>query len=156
MKLILHIALKDLRRQRLAPAELIVAVGTRHGESAELSCRAVTAALGELADPGVLIEAVPETAAVPDAAGIQERNRWVSATANAARSPWVVPWHADGGYDDSYLLDLACARECSQADAVGYAGASYAYVTSLEPALARREFFAADSSSRGLRLFSFS
>jgi hypothetical protein len=146
----------DLRRQRLVPAELIVAVGTRDGDSAELSCRAVTAALGELAGLGVLIEAIPEAGAVPDAAGLQGRYRWVSDTAKAARSPWVVPWQAGREYHDSYLLDLVCARECSQADAVGYAGAAYAYVTSLEPALARREFFAADSSSRGLRLFSLS
>lgn len=146
----------DLRRQRLAPAELVVAVATRDDGSAELSCRAVTAALGGLADLGVLIEAIPEAAAGPDAASIQGRDRWVSDTANAAKSPWVVPWQADREYDDAYLLDLACARECSQADAVGYAGVAYAYVTSLEPALARREFFAADSSSRGLRLLSVS
>ena len=80
-----------------------------------------------------------------------------------ARSPWVVPWHAEPqgrDHDESYLLDLACARECAQADAVGYAaGSGYAYVTSLEPALARREFFGPDgpqNSDHGLRLFSLS
>jgi hypothetical protein len=143
-----------LRRQRLVPAELVVAVGTRDGDSAELSCRAVTAALGDLAERGVLIEAIPEAPAGSGAAGTSGRDRWVPDTANAARSPWVVPWQAGRDYDDSYLLDLVCARECSQADAVGYADAAYTYVTSLEPELARREFFAAGSSSRGLRLFS--
>ncbi len=143
-----------LRRQRLAPAELAVAVRTRDGEGAEPSCRDVTAALGDLADLGVLITAIPEDPAVPDAAGSGGQDRWVSRTATAARSPWAAPWQAGREYDDSYLLDLACARECSQADAVGYAGAAYAYVTSLEPALARREFFAAGGSGRGLRLFS--
>jgi hypothetical protein len=141
-----------LRRQRLVPAEVVVAVGTR--DSAELSCRAVAAALGDLADLGVLVKAIAEVPAVPDAADARGRDRWVRDTANAARSPWVVPWQADREYDDSYLLDLACARECSRADGVGYAGAAYAYVTSLEPALARREFFSAGGSSRGLCLFS--
>ena len=80
-----------------------------------------------------------------------------------ARSPWVVPWQAGAqgpDHDESYLLDLACARECAQADAVGYAaGSGYAYVTSLDPALARREFFGSDgpqNSGHGLRLFSLS
>ena len=49
-----------LARQRLAPAELVVAVAARAGESAELSCHAVTAALGDLAGQGVTITAVPE------------------------------------------------------------------------------------------------
>ena len=73
-----------------------------------------------------------------------------------ARSPWVVPWQAGREYDDSYLLDLACARECAQADAAGYAGAGYAFTASLEPALARREFFASGDPGHGLRLFSVS
>ena len=57
---------------------------------------------------------------------------------------------------DLNLLDLACARECAQADVVGRAGLTYAYVTSLEPALARREFFGSDGSDNGLRFFSLS
>ncbi len=48
-----------LRRQRLAPAELVVAVAARDGESAELSCHAVTTALGDLAGRGVTVTAVP-------------------------------------------------------------------------------------------------
>ncbi len=73
-----------------------------------------------------------------------------------ARSPWVVPWQAGREYHDCYLLDLACARECAQADAAGYAGTAYTFSTSLEPALARREFFTAADPGRGLRLFSVS
>jgi len=158
-----------LRQQRLAPAELVVAVAARDGESAELSCHAVTAALGDLAGQGVTITAVPE---VPAADGAPAQAGWVPHAAKAARSPWVAPW-PDGpqnpqrpqgrDHDESYLLDLACARECAQADAVGYAGGSgYTYVTSLDPALARREFFGClgpggnENSGHGLRLFSLS
>jgi hypothetical protein len=136
-----------LRQQRTAPAELVVAVAARAGESAEVSCHAVTAALGDLAWQGVAVTAVPEPAAA-DARG------WLASAAKAARSPWVAPWQADREYDASYLLDLACARECAQADAVGYAGSGYAYVTSLDPALARREFFSPQGAGHGLRLFS--
>ena len=137
-----------LRRQRSVPAEVVVAVATRAGESAELSRHAVIAALADLAGQGILITAVPEEAG--DA-------RWIALAAKAARSPWVAPWQADREYDEWYLLDLACARECAQADAVGYAGSGgsgYAYVTSLDPALARREFFGPDGSDHGLRLIS--
>src|SRR5580658_7459232 len=102
-----------LRRQRSAPAELVVAVAARAGESAELSCHAVTTALADLAGQGVLVTAIPEEAG--DAG-------WIALAAKAARSPWVAPWQADREYDEWYLLDLACARECAQADAVGYAG----------------------------------
>ena len=52
--------------------------------------------------------------------------------------------------------NLACARESAQADAVGFAGSRYAYVTSLEPALARRGHFSPDGPGHGLRLFSVS
>jgi hypothetical protein len=143
----------SLPKQRTAPAELVVVVAVRAGESAELSCHAVTAALGDLAAQGVAVTAVPE---VPAAAGGPGQAGWIRCAARVARSPWAAPWQGGREYDGSYLLDLACARECAQADAVGYAGAGYAYVTSLEPALARREFFGPDGSDRGLRLFSLS
>jgi hypothetical protein len=137
-----------LRKQRMRPAELVVVVAARDGE---LPGNAVTAALGDLAGPGVTITAVPEAARGPDPDG------WVRHAAQTARSPWVVPWQADREYDESYLLDLTCARECAQADAVGYAGGpGYAYVTSLDPALARREFFGPDGPDHGLQLFSLS
>ena len=108
------------------------------------------AGAGDLAAQGTRITAVPET----------DQAAWVPQAAKMARSPWVVPWQAEPQgrpYDDSYLLDLACARECAQADAVGYAaGSGYAYVTSLDPVLARREFFGPDGSQSGLRFFSLS
>jgi hypothetical protein len=127
------------------PAELVVTVAARAGESAELSRHAVIAALADVAGQGIVVTAIPEEAG--DAG-------WIALAAKAARSPWVAPWQADREYDEWYLLDLACARECAQADAVGYAGSGYAYVTSLDPALARREFFGPDGSDHGLRLFS--
>jgi hypothetical protein len=143
-----------LGRQRLAPTELVVAVAVQDGG---VSCHAVATTLGDLAGRGVTITAIPEPADLSGQAG------WIAHTAKTARSPWVAPWRTgpgDGEYDESYLLDLACARECAQADAVGYRGDSgYAYVTSLDPALARREFFGSggpEDSDRGLRLFSLS
>ncbi len=143
-----------LRKQQLAPAELVVVVAAQDGEPA---CHAVTTALGDLAGQGVRITAVPEVPAADDSPG---QAGWVPHAAKTARSPWVAPWQArpeDRDYGESYLLDLACARECAQADAVGYAGGSgYAYVTSLDPALARPEFFGPDSSGHGLRLYSLS
>jgi hypothetical protein len=143
----------SLTRQRVAPAELVVSVGATDADTAELTGRAVTAALGELADRGTAIRTVPWVSGTADGG----RTGWLARAANAARSPWVVPWPADVDCPASYLLDLACARECSQADAVGYAGAAYAFVPSLEPALARREFFTAgDTARHGPRLFSVS
>ena len=133
-----------LRKQRTAPAELVVAVAAQDGEP---SHHAVTTALGDLAGQGIRVTAIPEPPGVPG---------WIPLAARAANSPWVAPWQPDREYDESYLLDLACARECAQADAVGYAGASYAYVTSLNPALARREFFGPDGPGHGPRLFSLS
>jgi hypothetical protein len=139
-----------LRKQRAAPAELVAVVAARDGE---VSC---AAALDDLVAQGIRVTAVPEI----------DRAGWIALAARAADSPWVAPWQADREYDESYLLDLACARECAQADAVGYAGTSYAYVTSLDPALARRDFFGPDGpggpdgpdrpDGSGLRLFSLS
>jgi hypothetical protein len=113
-----------------------------------VSAEAVTTPLGDVAGRGVRITTIPD--AGPDG--------WVARAAMMAGSAWVAPWQAGRDYDESYLLDLACARECAQADAVGYAGGpGYAYVTSLDPALARRELFGSDGvSESGLRLFSLS
>jgi hypothetical protein len=146
----------SLARQRVTPAELVISVGAPDAETAELSGRAVAAAVGELADRGTAIRMVPWVSGA--APGGQPG--WLSRAAHVARSPWVVPWPADVDCPASYLLDLACARECSQADAVGYAGAAYAFVPSLEPALARREFFTSGDTTpdtrHGSRLFSVS
>jgi hypothetical protein len=132
----------SLRGQRLAPAELVVAAGP--GQSVQ----AVTGALGDLADRGVAIRVI---SAPPEAS-------WLALAAQTARSPWVAPLPDGAGWHESYLLDLVCARECSQADAVGHGGAAYTFDVSIEPALARREFFASgvlDPSHR-LRIFSAS
>jgi hypothetical protein len=68
----------------------------------------------------------------------------------------VVPWQPRGEYPGTYLLDLACARECARADAAGYGGSGFAFTAALDPALARREYFAAAAPGHGLRLFSVS
>jgi hypothetical protein len=141
-----------LGRQRLLPAEAVVVTEAPDEPSAEISARAVTAALGDLADRGVSVRAVPAVAGEP--AG------WLRRAASAARSPWAAPWPAAlsvaGEQHESYLLDLACARECAQADATGYTGAGFAFTAALDPGLARREFFTSDDPGRGLRLFSVS
>ena len=142
----------SLARQQMAPAELVVTFPAPEGDGGA-GVGSITAALGDLAGRGVLITAVP---LAPDAADLDGGTSWVPLAAKQARSAWVVPWQAGHEHEDSYLLDLACARECSQADAVGHAGMTYGYVTSLEPALARREFFGSDGSRHGLRLFSLS
>jgi len=130
------------------------------------AARAVAGVLGELANQGATIRTVPlAVAAGPGGARVPGRREtdgrpgrpaWLADAAKTARSPWVVPWQAGRDYPESYLLDLACARECSQADAVGHAGAAYAFTTSLEPVLARRGFFASAGTTHGLRLFSVS
>jgi hypothetical protein len=88
------------------------------------------------------------------------------ALARQASSPWVAPLAPDAPVPDTYLLDLACARECAQADAVGFSTGSAAGTGDFEiaqqlaaPALARRELFLPGSpapeawGARGLRLF---
>jgi len=158
----------SLTGQRFLPAELVVLAEAPDGASAELAARAVTAALAALADRGVTIRAVPVVTGGPDTSGLpgpggqpEPRNRprpagWLARAATAASSPWVAPWQAGREYPGTYLLDLACARECAQADAAGYGGASYAFTAALDPALARRDYFAAGSPGHGLRLFSIS
>jgi hypothetical protein len=137
-----------LAGQRLLPSELVVLAEAPDAASAELSARAVTATLTGLADRGVNVRAVPVVTGEPSS--------WLRRTATAARSPWVVPWQAQREYRDTYLLDLACARECAQADAAGYGGSGFAFTAALDPALARREYFAAADPGHGLRLFSVS
>ncbi len=155
-----------LAGQRFLPSELVVLAEAPDAASAELSARAVTAALAGLADRGVTIRTVPVVTGGPDTSGLPGPGSqpepddhgaaagWLRRAATAASSPWVVPWQAGREYPGTYLLDLACARECAQADAAGYGGASYAFTAALDPALARREYFAAGDSGHGLRLFS--
>ncbi|MGE5134030.1 MAG: hypothetical protein ACM32E_14135 [Gemmatimonadota bacterium] len=121
-----------LAAQRLAPAEVVVALAagaggpgaeTRDGRAR--AGRAVTAALRPVAATG---------AAITLTAG-----PGLGAAAAAARSPWAVPWPSGGGQPPDYLLDLVCARECARADAVGYGPGWYAFAPIREAALARRE-----------------
>jgi hypothetical protein len=154
--------------QRFLPSELVVLAEAPDAASAELSARAVTATLTGLADRGVDVRAVPVVTGGSDTSGLpgsgshletadhREPSSWLRRAAAAARSPWVVPWQAQREYRDIYLLDLACARECAQADAAGYGGSGFAFTASLDPALARREYFAASDPGHGLRLFSVS
>jgi len=157
-----------LASQRFLPSELVVLAEGPDAASAELSARAVTATLTGLADRGVVVRAVPVITGGPDTSGLpgtgshrepadhRDPANWLRRAATTARSPWVVPWQTERAYGDTYLLDLACARECAQADAAGYGGSGYAFTAALDPALARREYFAAGDSGHGLRLFSVS
>jgi hypothetical protein len=142
-----------LLAQRLRPAEVIA------------SCPAAAAgpvesALGALRGSGIRVVVAPDAAPAeeaPSAAGVD----WARPLARLARAPWLAPWAADGGQPEDYLLDLACARECAQADAVGFAGLEYEFTRRLEePALVRAHLLdpggpaAGDWGSHGLRLFS--
>ncbi len=157
-----------LARQRFLPAEVVVVAGAPDAASTEIAARAVTAALGDLADRGVSVQAVPLVTgeAVAGKAVSVDAARWLRRAASAARSPWVAPWRAAGEPHESYLLDLVCARECTQADATGYDptgcdgaghdGAGYAVTRALDPGLARREYFTSGDPGPGLRLVSVS
>jgi hypothetical protein len=132
-----------LGRQRLRPAEVIVAAGPD-------AAGAAVEALGALADKGTRIEVTPGSPSDRELARL-------------ASSPWVAPWPDDGASDDTYLLDLMCARECAQADVVGLGDADYEFARSLDtPALVRRDLLAPGGppasawGSHGLRLFTVS
>lgn len=134
-------------RQRFRPAEVVVA-------TAPAAASAVAEALSALADAGIRV--VIDEGQTPGTFG----GSWAS-LARLACSPWAAPWPGDAGGGDAYLLDLACARECAQADAVSF-GADYEFTRSVGepgPALARRDLLLADAppaaawGSHGLRLF---
>jgi hypothetical protein len=137
--------------QRLRPAEVIAS-------TASAAAGAVRGALGPLAGQGIKVTV---TGAAPSAAGQPAAGAdWARPLARLAGVPWLAPWAADGGQAADYLLDLACARECAQADAVGFAAAEYEFTRWLEePALVRAHLLgpggpaAGDWGSHGLRLF---
>jgi hypothetical protein len=157
-----------LAAQEFLPAEVVVVTEAPDAASAGLSARAVTAVLAGLSDRGVSVRALPvvtggpDTARVPGPAShpgpddLPEPAEWLRRAASAATSPWAVPWRPGREYPGTYLLDLACARECAQADVAGHAGTGYAFTAALDPELARREYFAAGDPGHGLRLFSVS
>ena len=60
----------SLTRQRFTPAELVVVAEAPDAASAQLSARAITAALGDLGDRGVSVRAVPIVTGGPDTAGV--------------------------------------------------------------------------------------
>jgi len=141
-----------LLRQRLRPAELVAVTGAVPAAEAA----SVRDALGTLTDQGVRV--VTTGAAAP------ARADWPRPLARLASVPWVAPWDTSGAADppDTYLLDLACARECAQADAVGFGTREYEFTRWLgepAPGLARRDLLtpdgpaASDWGSHGLRLF---
>jgi hypothetical protein len=135
--------------QRLRPAELVAAVGG----VAPAEAAGARDALGTLTDHGVRVMTTDE----PLPAG----PHWARPLARLASAPMVAPWPgAAPDPADTYLLDLACARECAQADAVGFGSGEYEFTRWLDdPALARRDLLspdgppAGDWGSHGLRLF---
>jgi hypothetical protein len=138
--------------QRLRPAELVAATGAVPADEAA----SVRDGLGTLTDQGVRVVTTDAAApADPD---------WPRSLARLASAAWVAPWDTSGAADppDTYLLDLACARECAQADAVGFGTREYEFTRWLgepAPGLARRDLLAPDGppasdwGSHGLRLF---
>jgi hypothetical protein len=142
-----------LLAQRLRPAEVIAAVP----EPGMIT--AVRDGLSRLAAQGVrvVVTGLDRNGPGHDGAAGTE---WVRPLARLATAPWLAPWNLDGGQPDTYLLDLACARECAQADAVGFGIGEYEFSRWLErPALVRAGLLkpggpaAGDWGSHGLRLF---
>jgi hypothetical protein len=139
--------------QRLRPTEVIAAV-----PAGGASASAVREALGKLTDHDIRV--VVTTGAGPVDAGGRDLD-WARPLARLADAPWLAPWTADhSSRPSTYLLDLACARECAQADAVGFGTGEYEFTHWLErPALVRSALLApggpaaADWGSHGLRLF---
>ena len=140
-----------LLAQRLRPAELVAATGTVHAAEAA----SVRDALGTLTDHGIRVVTTDEAiTAGPD---------WARPLARLASAPWLAPWDPVSAavLADSYLLDLACARECSQADAIGFGTGEYEFASWLDkaPCLVRHDLLAPegppldDWGCHGLRLF---
>jgi hypothetical protein len=140
--------------QRLRPTEVVAAVPG--GTSAAF---AVREALGKLTDHDIRVVVTPSAAPAGVDAG--RGLDWARPLARLAEAPWLAPWTAgDAARPATYLLDLACARECGQADAVGFGAGEYEFTHWLEkPALVRSALLApggpaaADWGSHGLRLF---
>jgi hypothetical protein len=132
-----------LLSQRLRPAEVIASCPAEQADAVRDSFR-------RLAGSGVRVTVSCQLP--PDTDELR-------ALARLAGAAWLAPWAPGGRQDENYLLDLACARECGQADAVGVGSADYEFVRWLEePALVRATLLkpggpaAADWGSHGLRL----
>jgi hypothetical protein len=138
-----------LLAQRVAPAEVIA--GCQPGQA-----DAVRAALRPLASHGIRVTVSSAVRPGPGPS-VAERVRPLARLSGAA---WLAPLAAEAEPPADYLLDLACARECGQADAVGTGAREYEFTRWLEePALVRAALLkpggpaAGDWGSRGLRLF---
>ena len=145
--------------QRLRPTEVVAA-----GPAGSTAAFAVREALGKLTDHDIRVVVTPGPADAGTADSGADGGRgldWARPLARLADAPWLAPWTAeDAARPATYLLDLACARECAQADAVGFGGGEYEFTHWLEkPALVRSALLApggpapADWGSHGLRLF---
>jgi hypothetical protein len=144
--------------QRLRPTEVIAAV------PAGASASAVRETLGKLTDHDIRVVVTSEAGPADPVQAPADGGRglhWARPLARLADAPWLTPWAAgDVARPATYLLDLACARECAQADAVGFGSGEYEFTHWLEkPALVRAALLApggpaaADWGSHGLRLF---
>jgi hypothetical protein len=138
-----------LLAQRLRPAEVIASAAATAADQ-------VRSALAVLGEHGIrVVVTADDRGGKP---GVEWADR--ASLARLATVPWLAPWAADGGQPADYLLDLACARECAQADAVGFSAEEYEFTRWLdEPALVRAHLLdpggpaAGDWGSHGLRLF---
>jgi hypothetical protein len=122
----------------------------------------VREALGKLTDHDIRVVVTSDDGPAHDNPADGGRDLgWARPLARLADAPWLAPWTGDdAARPATYLLDLACARECAQADAVGFGGGEYEFTHWLEkPALIRSALLApggpapADWGSHGLRLF---
>jgi hypothetical protein len=141
--------------QRLRPTEVVAA-------APPTTAAAVREALGKLTDHDIRVVVTSDDGPARDNPADGGRDLgWARPLARLADAPWLAPWTGeDAARPATYLLDLACARECAQADAVGFGGGEYEFTHWLEkPALIRSALLApggpapADWGSHGLRLF---
>jgi hypothetical protein len=141
--------------QRLRPTEVVAA-------APPAAAAAVREALGKLTDHDIRVVVTSDDGPAHDNPADGGRDLgWARPLARLADAPWLAPWTGeDAARPATYLLDLACARECAQADAVGFGGGEYEFTHWLEkPALIRSALLApggpapADWGSHGLRLF---
>jgi hypothetical protein len=137
--------------QRLRPAEVIA--GCPAGMAGP-----VGTALGTLAGHGIRVEVTD--APLPGPVAPSPGADWARPLTRLATAQWLALWAADGGQQDTHLLDLAGARECAQADAVGFGAGEFEFTRWLEePALVRAALLsrggpaAGDWGRHGLRLF---
>jgi hypothetical protein len=138
----------QLLRQRLRPAEVVVACGPAEPPAtAPGLANEIGRALTGLADAGITVRI---------ACGESEPE-----AARRARLPWIARWDCRAGHSAWYLLDLVCARECSRADVIGRsADRDYVFVDTAEPALVRADLLGPGGppplswGRRGIRMLS--